>query len=59
VTHDLKCLEIVADRIILLKDGMIRFEGNQEEFHASSDSFVQAFIAGKTFEEKEEEPLSA
>jgi phospholipid/cholesterol/gamma-HCH transport system ATP-binding protein len=59
VTHDLKCLQIVADRIILLKDGVIRFEGNQEEFHTSSDPFVQAFIAGKRFEEEEEEPLSA
>ena len=58
VTHDLKCLEIVADRIILLKDGLIRFEGNQEEFHTSPDPFVQAFIAGTRFEE-EEEPLSA
>lgn len=56
VTHDLKCLEIVADRIILLKDGVIGFEGNPEEFHTSSDPFVQAFIAGKRFEEK---PLSA
>ncbi|MDA2924787.1 ATP-binding cassette domain-containing protein [Acidobacteria bacterium AH-259-L09] len=58
VTHDLKCTEIVADRIILLKDGGIHFEGNQEEFHASSDPYVQAFIAGKRFEE-EEQPLSA
>ena len=59
VTHDLGCLEIVADRIILLKAGVIHFEGNQEEFHTSSDPFVQAFIAGTTFEENEEEPLSA
>jgi phospholipid/cholesterol/gamma-HCH transport system ATP-binding protein len=60
VTHDLRCLEIVADRIILLKGGVIRFEGNQEEFHASPDPFVQAFIAGNRFEEEEEEePLPA
>jgi len=26
---------------------VIHFEGKQEEFHASSDPFVQAFIAGK------------
>ena len=59
VTHDLKCLEIVADRIILLKNGVIQFEGNQEEFHTSSDPFVQAFISGKRFEEDGEKPLSA
>ncbi len=51
VTHDLKCLEIVADRIILLKDGYIHFEGDQEEFHSSSDPFIQAFIEGKRYDE--------
>ncbi len=51
VTHDLKCLEMVADRIILLKDGLIHFEGDREQFHNSSDPFVEAFIAGKRFDE--------
>ena len=53
VTHDLKCTEIVADRVILLKNGVIHFEGDQQEFQASSDPYVQAFIAGKYFEEEE------
>ena len=51
VTHDLKCIEIVADRIILLKDGVIHFEGDQEAFHSSPDPYIQAFIAGKRFDE--------
>lgn len=51
ITHDLKCIEIVSDRIILLKDGIIHFEGDQEAFHSSEDPFIQAFIAGKRFEE--------
>lgn len=50
VTHDLKCLEIVSDRIVLLKDGFIRFEGTVEEFMASQDPFVDAFRSGKRFE---------
>jgi phospholipid/cholesterol/gamma-HCH transport system ATP-binding protein len=54
VTHDLKCLEIVSDRIILLKDGFIRFEGTVDEFHASPDPFVEAFRSGKRFEEEAE-----
>jgi len=54
VTHDLRCIEIVADRIIMLKDGGIRFEGTKEQFHASPDPFIQAFIAGKRFEEDED-----
>jgi len=57
VTHDLRCIETVADRIILLKDGVIHFQGDQEAFHSSADPYVQAFIAGKRFEE--EKPLTA
>jgi len=56
VTHDLRCVEIVADRIIMLKDGVIRFQGTKEEFHASDDPFIQAFIAGKRYEEEDAEP---
>ena len=55
VTHDLKCIEIVADRIIMLKDGLIRFQGTKEEFHASDDPFIRAFIAGKRYEEEDVE----
>lgn len=54
VTHDLKCIQMVSDRIILLKDGSIHFQGSQREFHSSQDPFVQAFIAGKSFEEPQE-----
>jgi len=49
VTHDLKCMEIVADRVILLKDGHIRFEGDLHALHNSDDTYVQAFIAGKHY----------
>ena len=51
VTHDLRCVEMVADRIILLKEGVIHFQGDQEAFHSSDDPYVQAFIAGRRFEE--------
>ncbi len=51
VTHDLKCIEMVADRIIILKDGVIHFEGDQEAFHSSPGPYIQAFIAGKRFDE--------
>ena len=52
VTHDLKCIEMVADRVIILKDGVIHFEGDQEAFHSSPDPYIQAFIAGKRFDEE-------
>ncbi len=57
VTHDLRCIEMVADRIILLKEGVIHFQGDQEAFHSSDDPYVQAFIAGRRFDE--EKPLTA
>ncbi len=51
VTHDLKCMDIVADRVILLKDGLIRFEGDLRQLRASTDDYVQAFIAGQRWRE--------
>jgi phospholipid/cholesterol/gamma-HCH transport system ATP-binding protein len=51
VTHDLKCLEIVSDRIVLLKDGHIQFQGTPTQFQQSEDAFVEAFRSGKRFEE--------
>ena len=51
VTHDLKCLEIVADQIVLLKDGSIRFSGTPDDFRASEDPFVEAFRTGRRFQE--------
>lgn len=50
VTHDLHCMEIVADKIIILKDGEIRFEGDLAALKDSADSYVQAFIGGKQYE---------
>ncbi len=52
VTHDLRCIEMVADRIILIKDGLIHFEGGLDEFHASQAPYVRAFIAGSHYEEE-------
>lgn len=49
VTHDLKCLEIVADRVILLKDGGVHFEGNLNELKTSGDKYIQAFIGGQRY----------
>ncbi len=57
VTHDLRCIEMVADRIILLKEGVIHFQGDQEAFHSSDDPYVQAFIAGRLFDEEEQSSI--
>ena len=51
VTHDLKCLEIVSDRLILLHSGLVHFSGTVEEFYESTDPFVRAFREGTRFTE--------
>lgn len=59
VTHDLKCLEIVSDRLVLLKDGFIRFQGTVDEFEASDDPFVEAFRSGSRYDEEQDAAIPA
>jgi len=47
VTHDMKSLFKIADRIAMLKDGLLRFLGTKEELRASEDPIVQDFINGR------------
>ncbi|HEX6938959.1 MAG TPA: ABC transporter ATP-binding protein [Longimicrobiales bacterium] len=47
VTHDIASASRVADRIALLHEGRIRFAGTPEEFRATEDSVVRAFIDGR------------
>ncbi len=47
VTHDMGCAKKIADRIALLHQGRIAFEGSPEEAEATEDKLVQGFI--KTF----------
>lgn len=51
VTHDMKCMEIVADRIILLKNGIIHFAGDLKELSQSKDAYVRAFVEGRRYQE--------
>ncbi len=44
ITHDMKCAEIVADRIVIMKDGAYTAEGSYEELKNSSDEFVNSFF---------------
>jgi phospholipid/cholesterol/gamma-HCH transport system ATP-binding protein len=50
VTHDLQCVETVADKVVMLKGGKIRFAGTYEQLRASPDPEIQAFITGKATE---------
>ena len=44
ITHDIKCVKTVADRIVMIKDGKVYKEGNLEEFTKDSDSYIQSFF---------------
>ena len=44
ITHDMKCVKTVADRIVMLKDGKIYKEGNLEAFVTDNDPYIQSFF---------------
>jgi phospholipid/cholesterol/gamma-HCH transport system ATP-binding protein len=47
VTHDMKSAFRIADRIAMLYQGRIRFEGTPEETQAATDGVVRAFVEGR------------
>ncbi len=47
ITHDMESAYLVADRIGMIYQGVIRFTGTPEEVRACSDSVVRGFIEGK------------
>lgn len=44
VTHDIPAAKRICDRILILKEGKIGFNGSIEEFEKSDDPFVQTFF---------------
>lgn len=44
VTHDMACAKLVADRIVVLKEGEFAAEGTYEELEKSDDEFVKGFF---------------
>lgn len=46
VTHDMKSMQRVAQRVFLLHAGRIHLSGTPEEFFASSDPVVHRFVHG-------------
>jgi len=47
VTHDIPAALKICDRIIILRDGKVGFQGSVEEFETSTDPFVKSFLTGK------------
>jgi phospholipid/cholesterol/gamma-HCH transport system ATP-binding protein len=44
ITHDIKCALKTADRIIMLKDGLVYKTGKTKEFETSEDQVVRSFF---------------
>lgn len=49
VTHDMECAKLVADRIVVLKEGKYISEGTFDELQKSDDPFVHSFFEGLNF----------
>ena len=45
VTHDIRAGFRVANRVALLRDGVISFEGSPEEMVTAKDQYIQAFLS--------------
>lgn len=44
ITHDIACAKIIADRIIVLRDGICAAEGTFDELQQSKDPWISSFF---------------
>ncbi|NRS90260.1 phospholipid/cholesterol/gamma-HCH transport system ATP-binding protein [Flavobacterium sp. 7E] len=44
ITHDMACAKMTADRIMILKDGVIHAEGTYQELENSEEEWVRSFF---------------
>lgn len=44
ITHDIACAKIIADRIVVMKEGAIVAEGTFEELQKSEDSAIRSYF---------------
>jgi phospholipid/cholesterol/gamma-HCH transport system ATP-binding protein len=47
VTHELRSIERVADRVLLINDGGLRFSGDYADLAAADDPFIRTFFLRK------------
>lgn len=46
ITHDIRCAQATADRVVMLENGEVYEEGTLEHFENSKDKLIQAFFKG-------------
>jgi phospholipid/cholesterol/gamma-HCH transport system ATP-binding protein len=44
ITHDMACAKLTADRLVILKDGVIHTQGSYDELEKSEDEWVRSFF---------------
>jgi len=44
ITHDIECVKAVADRIIMIDEGVLYKEGTLKEFETSKDPFIKSYF---------------
>jgi phospholipid/cholesterol/gamma-HCH transport system ATP-binding protein len=47
ITHDMTSAFRISDRVAMLYDGQIRFEGTPDEVRNATDPVVRGFIEGR------------
>jgi len=45
ITHDMRSVRKIADRVIMIHEGRIIFDGNIKEIEASENKVIQQFIS--------------
>ncbi len=50
VTHDMKSLPVVADRVLYLREGVVYFAGSPAELLGSADPVIRQFVEGRSGE---------
>ena len=50
VTHDMKCLRVVADHVIYLREGVVYFSGTPAALLESADPVIRQFVEGRSGE---------
>lgn len=44
ITHDMACARITADRIVMMKEGVVVAEGSYDELEKSDDEWIRSFF---------------
>ena len=47
VTHNMRTLKFVANKVIMLHEGNIIFDGSTDELFSSDDAFIKYFVTGR------------